>query len=220
MRLRQFIQATKNKYNRLLTSLISLYLLSPFLVDRPIGDFIVFFVFSLSLVVVVYQIDRAKLEFRVHIGLVFLALILRTIAALAPIYSSFNHWFELFSTLIFLAFIGLSVYSILRELILAGQVTSDIIKGGICIYFLFGFFWAATYNIVHIFDADSFSSASEVITNADLFHFSFTTLTTIGYGDISPASKTARVLANLEGIVGVMYPTVFIARLVNLRGDR
>jgi hypothetical protein len=115
---------------------------------------------------------------------------------------------------------SLCVYSILRELIPTERVTSDIIKGGICIYFLLGFFWAATYNIVQIFDSDSFTSAAKTITRADLIHFSFTTLTTVGYGDISPVSKVARVLANLEGIAGVLYPAVFIARLVGLQNGR
>ena len=84
----------------------------------------------------------------------------------------------------YLAFIGLCVYSILLELIPAEQVTSDIIKGGICVYFLLGFFWAAAYNIIQIFDPDSFSSAAKTVNQADLLHFSFTTLATVG--TISP----------------------------------
>ncbi|MEM6521441.1 MAG: ion channel, partial [Cyanobacteria bacterium P01_C01_bin.70] len=46
------------------------------------------------------------------------------------------------------------------------------------------------------------------------FHFSFTTLTTLGYGDIIPVSEVALVLANLEAIIGQIYPAVFIAVLV------
>jgi hypothetical protein len=112
------------------------------------------------------------------------------------------------------------VYSILQELILAEQVTSDIIKGGICVYFLLGFFWASAYSIVQIFEPDSFSSAAKTVNQADLLHFSFTTLATVGYGDIVPTSKVARVLANLEGMTGVLYPAVFIARLVSLHNGR
>lgn len=220
MPFRKLVRASENKYNRLLTSLSVIYLISPFLVDRPIGDLIVFFVFSISLVIVIYQIERGKQALKVYIGLVLFALLLRGISEFSPISSRFNRWFELYSTLIFLAFITLSVYSILRELMSAKQVTSDIIKGGICIYFLLGFFWAAMYGIVDIFDANSFNPTYTTITRADLVHFSFTTLTTVGYGDITPVSKIARVLANLEGIVGVMYPAVFIARLVGLRGGR
>jgi hypothetical protein len=220
MKLRQFIRATENKYNRLLTSIILLYLVSPFLVDQKLGDLIGVFVFSLSLVLIVYQINRSKLVLRFNISLVFVGLLFKSFSSLDQINLKVWRLLELSSKLIFLAFICLSVYSILRELIPAERVTSDIIKGGICVYFLFGFSWAVTYDIVHLFDVDSFNPVSVDTTRADLLHFSFSTLTTVGYGDISPASNMARVLANLEGIVGVMYPAVFIARLVGLQSNR
>ncbi|NCR60530.1 MAG: two pore domain potassium channel family protein [Microcystis aeruginosa LL13-06] len=220
MKFRQLIQATENKYNRLLVNLVLLYIIYPFLVYLPLGDLLVFFFFSLSLIIAVYQIARSKLALRFNSGLFVIALLLRAFGTIIPIYSDFNLWFDLSSTLIFIAFISLCVYSILRELIPTEQVTSDIIKGGICVYFLLGFFWAAAYNIVQIFDPDSFSSAAQTVNQADLLHFSFTTLATVGYGDIVPTSKTARVLANLEGMTGVLYPAVFIARLVSLHNGR
>jgi hypothetical protein len=220
MKFRQLIQATENKYNRLLANLVLLYIIYPFLVYLPLGDLLVFFFFSLSLIIAVYQIARSKLALRFNSGLFVIALLLRAFGTIIPIYSDFNLWFDLSSTLIFIAFISLCVYSILRELIPTEQVTSDIIKGGICVYFLLGFFWAAAYNIVQIFDPDSFSSAAKTVNQADLLHFSFTTLSTVGYGDIVPASKVARVLANLEGMTGVLYPAVFIARLVSLHNGR
>ncbi|MFM6438458.1 MAG: two pore domain potassium channel family protein, partial [Microcystis panniformis] len=141
-----------NKYNRLLANLLSLYIIYPFLVYLPLGDWLIFFFFSLSLIIAVYQIDQSKLALRFNIGLFLIALLLRAFSTIIPIYSDFNRWFDLSSTLISLAFVSLCVYSISRELILAEQVTSDIIKGGICVYFLLGFFWAAAYNIVQIFD--------------------------------------------------------------------
>ncbi|MFN6185532.1 MAG: potassium channel family protein [Microcystis sp.] len=220
MKFRQLMRATENKYNRLLANLLSLYIIYPFLVYLPLGDLLVFFFFSLSLIIAVYQIDRSKLALRCNIGLFLIALLLRAFSTIIPIYSDFNRWFDLSSTLISLAFISLCVYSILRELILAEQVTSDIIKGGICVYFLLGFFWASAYSIVQIFEPDSFSSAAKTVNQADLLHFSFTTLATVGYGDIVPTSKVARVLANLEGMTGVLYPAVFIARLVSLHNGR
>ncbi|NCQ96886.1 MAG: two pore domain potassium channel family protein [Microcystis wesenbergii Mw_QC_S_20081001_S30D] len=220
MKFRQLIQATENKYNRLLANLLSLYIIYPFLVYLPLGDLLVFFFFSLSLIIAVYQIDRSKLALRCNIGLFVIALILRVFGTIIPIYRDLTGWFDLSSTLISLAFVSLCVYSILRELIPAEQVTSDIIKGGICVYFLLGFFWASAYSIVQIFEPDSFSSAPKTVNQADLLHFSFTTLATVGYGDIVPTSKVARVLANLEGMTGVLYPAVFIARLVSLHNGR
>ena len=220
MKFRQLMRATENKYNRLLANLVLLYIIYPFLVYLPLGDLLVFFFFSLSVIIAVYQIDRSKLALRCNIGLFLIALILRVFGTIIPIYRDLTGWFDLSSTLISLAFISLCVYSILRELIIAEQVTSDIIKGGICVYFLLGFFWASAYSIVQIFDPDAFSSAAKTVNQADIIHFSFTTLATVGYGDIVPTSKVARVLANLEGMTGVLYPAVFIARLVSLHNGR
>lgn len=216
MRFHQLIQVAENKYNRFLASLIVIYFASPFLTDWTIGTLTVFFMFLAAVTLVVYQIQHSKQLLKLYISLVLLAFLLRVLSysQLTPL--DFNRFFEVFAMAILLAFLALSIYLILWELIVAEQVTADTIKGGICVYFLFGFLWTIMYNIVYSFDADAFQSVADTVTRADLTHFSFTTLTTVGYGDIAPLSQAARVLANLEGMVGVMYPTVFIARLVGL----
>jgi hypothetical protein len=216
MRLRDLIRAAENKYNRLLTLLVLIYLSSPFLADWAIGNVILFFLFLGTIVIVVHQIQHSKKLLRLHIGLIALAMVLRVLTYSTSALPHFNQVFEVLSTSILMAFFALSIYLILRELAIAEQVTADMIKGGICVYFLLGFFWVALYDIVYSFDANSFTAASKTISRSDLAHFSFTTLTTVGYGDISPASEIARVLSNLQGMVGVMYPAIFIARLVGL----
>lgn len=216
MRFHQLIQVAENKYNRFLASLIVIYFASPFLTDWTIGTLTVFFMFLTAVTLVVYQIQHSKQLLKLYISLVLLAFLLRVLSysQLTPL--DFNRFFEVFAMAILLAFLMLSIYLILWELMVSEQVTADTIKGGICVYFLVGFLWTIMYNIVYSFDADAFQSVADTITRADLTHFSFTTLTTVGYGDIAPLSQAARVLANLEGMVGVMYPTVFIARLVGL----
>ncbi len=157
---------------------------------------------------------------RIYLGLVLFALLLRAISYSPHTSLDFRDFLGIFSTIILLAFFALSIYLILEELTIAEQVTADLIKGGICVYFLLGFFWAVMYSLICEFNTDAFNAASSTITRSDLTHFSFTTLTTVGYGDISPVSEIARVLANLEGMVGVMYPAVFLARLVSSQSNR
>jgi hypothetical protein len=50
-----------------------------------------------------------------------------------------------------------------------------------------------------------------------LIYYSFVTLTTVGYGDITPLHPTARSLAMAEALIGQLYPAILIARLVSLR---
>lgn len=91
-------------------------------------------------------------------------------------------------------------------------VTVDTILGGISIYFLLGYLWACMFILIESFNPQAFTTISRI----ELLYFSFTTITTLGYGDITPQSELAMVLATLEAIVGQMYVTIFIARLVGL----
>ena len=94
-------------------------------------------------------------------------------------------------------------------------------------YLFFGILWFFIYLIIGISQdfvsqgyafctsTQNYISTSEIIEKPfDLLYFSFKTLTTVGYGDIYPESIAAKIFSNLEGIVGVMFPAVFIARLV------
>lgn len=119
---------------------------------------------------------------------------------------------------------------LLRSLLISDQVTADTIFGGICIYLLIGFLWMLFYSVVLLFDDQAlvFNNAMLVYKAHEsaefrhnslgslLLYFSFTTLTTLGYGDISPVSPIARSLTNLEAIFGQLYPAIFLARLVSL----
>jgi hypothetical protein len=97
-------------------------------------------------------------------------------------------------------------------------VTSDTIKGGISIYILLGFFWAILYMIVIFVDPDAISniSSAEETAGFECYYYSFTTLTTLGYGDIVPVAKFARILAILEAIAGPVYLAIFVAQIIGL----
>ncbi|MGB5596186.1 MAG: ion channel [Crocosphaera sp.] len=104
--------------------------------------------------------------------------------------------------------IGLRIYQ-------EKQVSLSVIRGGICVYLLLGIFWYCLYKIILFFDPNAFS-VPEGLTKHSLFYFSFTTLTALGYGDILPNNSFAMILANLEAVLGQMYPAIVIAKLVSL----
>ena len=95
------------------------------------------------------------------------------------------------------------------------KINKEVIRGGICVYLLLGIFWYNLYQIIVFFDSNAFSM-SENLAQSSLFYFSFTTLTTLGYGDITPNNPFAMSLANTEALVGQIYPAVVIAKLVSL----
>jgi len=104
---------------------------------------------------------------------------------------------------------------LVKKLLATKEVTTDTISGGICIYCLLGFLWALFYYSIAYFDKDAFCYQTEGL-QANFFYFSFNTLTTVGYGDIAPLNSVARILSNLESVIGQMYVAIFIAGLVSL----
>jgi hypothetical protein len=75
--------------------------------------------------------------------------------------------------------------------------------------------WAMVYTILLDFDPNSFAGVKPSQVRSDLLHFSFVTLTTLGYGNILPATPPIRIASDLEAIAGVMYPAILISRLVS-----
>ena len=101
------------------------------------------------------------------------------------------------------------------------EVSSDILFGSACVYLMIGLTWSIFYEILNFFDPISIHIPSDLnvdgkTTWTDLLYYSFVTLTTLGYGDLAPVSKHARSLAIVETIVGQLYLTILVARLMGL----
>lgn len=102
----------------------------------------------------------------------------------------------------------------------SGRVTFHRVQGAVVLYLNFGLFFFTIYRLMDILLPNAFaglpSSSHEFGSGAALVYFSFTTLTTLGYGDITPLHPLARSLADLEGVIGQLYPATLLARLVSL----
>ncbi|HEV2976452.1 MAG TPA: potassium channel family protein [Casimicrobiaceae bacterium] len=102
-----------------------------------------------------------------------------------------------------------------------GRSITDRIFGAIVLYLLIGLIAAFAYFALYGIDPGAFSKLPA--GNGDIgdwLYFSFVTLTTVGYGDITPITRSARAIAMLEALVGQLYPAIIIARFVSLPGDR
>ena len=132
----------------------------------------------------------------------------------------------------FVVFIGVYV---LVAVMKSSTIRTDTILGGICVYLLMGVLFALLFSLVEVGNAGSFSvsgargpsamtwlpfhdvpPAQVALGEANLLYFSFTTLTTLGYGDISPVTPAARALTSLEAVAGQLFIAILIARLVGL----
>ncbi len=123
----------------------------------------------------------------------------------------------LFVLTLYLAIIRLMLIKIFN----AKCVTLDTIGYALCTYVLLGVVWTVLYAPVAATDPQAFTqplAGGTTAPSANLIYFSFVTLTTLGYGDISPVSPIARSLAILEALTGTLFLAVLISRLVGAYG--
>ena len=114
-----------------------------------------------------------------------------------------------------LAAILLIAVVLLLQVFREGPVTHSRIQGAIAVYLLFGIGWAHAYHIAETLHPGSFATTAAAMSNvSDWVYYSFVTLTTVGYGDITPARPIARTLSIGEALTGQLYLAVLIARLV------
>ena len=114
---------------------------------------------------------------------------------------------------------------VLGYLLRIKTVGADAINAAICVFLLMGVSWALWYGFVVSFEEHAFSvSRGEMRTAAgagylpiEMLYFSLVTLTTLGYGDVTPITTAARISAVLEATVGQIFMVVLVARLVGFQ---
>ena len=120
-----------------------------------------------------------------------------------------------------LALIAFVVANLLRFVLRAPSVNGDVLCASISAYLMLGLLWTLAYWLVDQWNQEAFSFSTtngtkETMAGFNAFYFSFITLSTVGYGDITPVSKVARMLAATEAMTGLLYVAVLISRLVSL----
>ncbi|HEY8159103.1 MAG TPA: ion channel [Methylobacter sp.] len=99
------------------------------------------------------------------------------------------------------------------------QVDRNLLFGAMCVYLLMGLIWAILYGLIFQFLPGSFNGIEGIDGKAPmdtLLYYSFVTLASLGYGDITPVAPLARTLAYLEAIGGQLYIAIMLAGLVGL----
>jgi hypothetical protein len=128
----------------------------------------------------------------------------------------------LLTTGLSLLYVGLLLATLVVQIFRAGPVTIHRISGAIVIYLLLGALWALLYQIVALSFPQAFRLPEEIISSRpeallrQLTYFSYITLTSTGYGDITPIHPLARLLAMFEALAGQLYLAITLARLVSL----
>ena len=201
---------------QLLIALALFFISAPFVEEIEGGELIVSALFSVVLLAGVVAVADSK---RVLVIAIVLA-----IPAIAGRWT--NHFYPalippavfLVAGLILIAFV---VGNLLRFVLRAPSVNTEVLCASISAYLMLGLMWTMAYWLVdQLTPGGAFSfntnTGKQSMNGFNAFYFSFITLSTVGYGDITPVSRIARWLAALEAMTGLLYVAVLIARLVAL----
>jgi hypothetical protein len=194
---------------------LTLFVGAPLVATETMGPFLFDLLFSLLLLSGVAAVSPRR-AFRIAvIAVVCVALLVRWAMYMWPA-SSLGIWEAALSV------VALSILTalVLTQVFQEGPVTGYRIQGAIAAYLLLGLIWTSAYELLYRAVPGVFRFAEVQAGPARLMHglayFSFVTLTTVGYGDITPVHPMARSLAMAEALVGQLYPAILIGRLVSL----
>ncbi|MDH3212831.1 MAG: ion channel [Myxococcales bacterium] len=210
------------RFGTLLGALLLMMVILPFLPESRMPLPVISVVFTALLVASVYAVSQQRRVLVVGLMLAAPTLVLAWVTSTEDSLALLvvDH----VASIAFLAFVIAVLFTrILRQ----QDVSTDTIYGGICVYLLLGLAWAYAYDLIEIVNPGSFAFAelplragfseiAQVEGARRYFYFSFVTLTTLGYGEITPVSPQARSIATLEAVAGPLFLAIFIARLVGL----
>ena len=167
---------------------------------------------SLLLISGAVSVAGRRSTFLLISGVATVALLVRWLSWLTP-----SYFLEQARSVSLVASLGLLSMIVLAQVFRRGPVTMHRVQGAIAVYLLLGLTWASAYELVALVEPGAFSgSGVEVTTSEPWLYFSFVTLTTVGYGDVTPVYAVARSLATFEALIGQLYPAILLARLVSL----
>jgi len=171
--------------------------------------------FLLVLSVAMWTVKERRGLFRIGLG-ILCALILTTMAG----YWLSHAGLRLMQLGLLLGLIGGIAWLAFKQVLFtAGPIDANRLFGAISIYLLLGVIWAIVYVGILEVDPDAFNGAEAgpwLESIPEFIYFSFVSLTTLGYGDISPATPVSRFVVYLEAIIGQLYLAIMVAGLVGI----
>lgn len=201
-------------YWGLLGSLLFIYLLAPFLGMSQHLNIVAEISFLFILLFCVWLVSHDT-RFIVFATCMAIPLILANLTHVSENADTALTYYVIYASgfAFFIFITGLLCGKVLR----ARSVNTGILVGSVCIYLLFGVSFAFLYGLIETAWPAAFS---QVVGQDNLLggylYFSMVTLTTLGYGDISPLNPVARSFATFQALIGQLYLTILVARLVSL----
>jgi hypothetical protein len=204
-------------FQNLLFWLFAYLVVNPFFTSLPHSGYVIDLLLSLVLFFAIFAVSRERKILSISTSLLILTLLFFWLDIFGVIDFS-----QVVSYSILVIYLATLVYSFFIAIITSHKVTLRLISATLCLYLIIGLLWGTIYTLLETVVPGSFSggtlehahSPSQLLQS--FTYFSFITLTTLGYGDITPQTMGAGGLCQAEAIVGQFYTTVLVAYLVGM----
>ena len=207
----------KRRLTHFFLCLLSILVVYPFFDDRNIAGKILGVIFSLILISGVRAVSgSSRIKTIISISLGVPAMVALWVDQTVEI-----RIIDQMSGLLLVIFSFFTIYCILTHMFKAKKVDSDLLAGAASVYLLIGISWGILYSLLELSRPGSFYIAETIkqktVNTWSVFnYYSFTTLTTTGYGDITPSTIHAQSLSILEAVTGVLFTAFLVSRLVGM----
>lgn len=208
--LQRAVEVATDRYGLVLLLLLVTYVLASALPNNDWSQVVLAIIAATTAVATLAASNVAKHHQRI-------ALLLATIAvAIAVLSAIVGGRTGGVSGLIIAILLASSLVAIIRRLTQHDHVSSQTVLGATCCYVLFGLVYTFIYEAIARLQSGTFLLPAGTHTLSDYLFFSYSTLTTTGYGNLIPATGLGRALAMLEALMGQLFLVTVVARLVAL----
>ena len=190
------------------------FIATPFLVEQQTIKLLLRLTWFILLFAGITTLSKSRVQMRIFTVIP----VLLVIVSVAELLFDFN-FLPYLGLVTDVAVFGLLIGMVLVKVFEPGDVSIHRVIGSIVVYILLADLWAVFFQFlyIHIPGSLQFPAAfNDTVPSSMFLYFSFTTLTTTGYGDILPSHSITRTLVIIEQLIGVLYPVVLIGRLVGM----
>jgi hypothetical protein len=210
-RWRQRAQRASDAFGLVLLLVLLTYVLASVISNRGWAAVLLTAVMGATSVVALTSSHARPVFVRRTLILAVLAVLLAMVSAI----TDGRHWLSA-ANFVNITLLAVAMGAVLRRVVTADRVSSRTILGAISVYASLGILFTWTYGLIDRLEGGGFFGEVAGVNGSDFLFFSYTTLTTTGYGDLVPAGQVGRMVSGLEMMLGQVFLVTLVAGLVSL----
>jgi hypothetical protein len=206
---------TADRFGLVFVSILSTLVLSAAVGGHDAGRILVGFAEAGTLLLSLRAAGvRSRMLVTVSVGLVVVVAIGAVGAVAGP-----HSFARALSAALLCALVAISPVAIVRRLVRDRRITIQTVLGALCVYLLIGLFFSSLFGLIAVIDTTSFFAQGPSQGNIDYLYFSYVTLATVGYGDLTAAGNLGKMLAVTEALIGQLYLVSVVALVIGRIGQ-